>query len=758
MRKFVLRSLLVAALAIGASGIGQANAAPRAASTPPPTQSQGSTFVPVNPTRVLDTRNRTGFCGTLGDGPNNGCYLALGSIVPATATAVVLNVTGTNPSTGTYVTVTPQPGNGLSLSNLNLGPGETRANQVTVALSPYRSVSFTNFVGTVDLIADLDGYYVSDSSGAGFTSLSPTRVLDTRNGSGPVTAGSTVTVDLSGQVPAGATAVTVNLAATDVTKGTYVTAYPAGAGGPPLASSINLVPGDTRANLVTVALSADRKVTFYNFTGSVDLVVDLAGYYQSGTGTSFYSYTPTRVLDTRDNNGNPTSNTLGPDTRMAMDTSRWLPPSAQAVVFNFTGTNTTAGTYLTAYPDGTSRPVASNVNLAPGQTVPNLTVVAIGSDHKIDLYNFAGNTDVLADVAGYFAPPPTLCTSQCLYAWGRNSSHGSLAQGTTGGSADTIQQVPVLSGVTAVSSGGDGGLALRSDGTVWAWGQNLTKYGPVPNGFNSGFDALPRQITGLPASKAVAGSSVNGAALATDGTVWVWGQYYGSAAQAAPIQAPGLTNIVAVAADGISILALRNDGTVWVWGANDYDVYNNGSGYLSPTPVQVPGLSGITSIALSNSWGMAVDNNGAVWEWGDVTAVGFPGQGLSQVPGLTGMSLAAPNFQTGYAVRKSDGTVWAWGNGTWGQLGNGTTSNSATPVEVSGLSGVTSIAAGFDYSAVALKSDGTLWNWGTGLYGPPSNPGGSSSSSTVPVQIPDVSGATAIATTPLGTNYAVLPS
>ncbi|MFL6166881.1 MAG: hypothetical protein ACJ710_11380, partial [Ornithinibacter sp.] len=159
--------------------------------------------------------------------------------------------------------------------------GQTVANLVTVALGAGNRVTLYNSAGTVDLVADLAGYYTPDA-GAGFTAVSPVRVLDTRTGVGAPTAkvgaGGTVSVTIPG-LPAGATAVTMNVTATRPTATSFVSVYPGGTARPG-ASTLNVVAGQTVANLVTVALGAGNRVTLYNSAGTVDLVADLAGYYR----------------------------------------------------------------------------------------------------------------------------------------------------------------------------------------------------------------------------------------------------------------------------------------------------------------------------------------------------------------------------------------------------------------------------------------------------------------------------------------------
>ncbi|OLR93134.1 hypothetical protein [Actinokineospora bangkokensis] len=230
---------------------------------------------------------------------------------------------------------------------------------------------------------------------ARFTPLVPQRVLDTRTAGGPVGPGGTTTLDLSARVPAGASAVVLNLTALTGAEGGFVTAYPAGTGRPQV-SNLNAPAGSVRPNAVTVALGATRAVTLYNQAGNTHLVVDLAGYYKPATGSYYTATTPTRVLDTRQ------SAAVGPREVVAVATG--VPAGATAVTLTVTGIGGAAGTYVTAYPGGSARPEASNLNLAPGQVAANLVTVPVGPGGRVDLFNLAGSTHLVVDVAGFYTP------------------------------------------------------------------------------------------------------------------------------------------------------------------------------------------------------------------------------------------------------------------------------------------------------------------------------------------------------------------
>jgi hypothetical protein len=244
----------------------------------------------------------------------------------------------------------------------------------------------------------------STAVGSPFTAVSPVRVLDTRNGtggvSGPIGPNSTAVLDLSGRLPASATAAVLNVTGTEPTANTYVTVFPHGSS-LPTASNLNLVAGQTRPNLVTVAVGADRRVDLYNHVGTVHLVADLTGYYASDSRSKYTQLSPSRVHDTRwYSDIGPT----GPNGVTTINLQHRVPASATAVIFNLTVTEPTAATYVTAFPHGSARPVASNANVTAGETVANLVTIALGTNQQVDLYNHAGYAHLIVDLAGFYTP------------------------------------------------------------------------------------------------------------------------------------------------------------------------------------------------------------------------------------------------------------------------------------------------------------------------------------------------------------------
>ncbi|HET7489529.1 MAG TPA: hypothetical protein VFJ85_16500 [Acidimicrobiales bacterium] len=265
------------------------------------TVSPGSRFNPLPPARVLDTRVPTGVCSpspcaAIGAGGTLGVQITGQGGVPATGvTAVVMNVTVTQPTAASVLTVYPSDAALPTASNLNYTAGQTVPNLVTVKLGADGKVNVWNAFGSVHVIADVAGWYGTAGSTAGsrLYPITPARVLDSRSGSGigvcnpgpcaTLGANGTLTLQVAGQggVPAtGATAVVLNVTVTNPTAASFLTVYPSDAV-LPNASNLNYSAGQTVPNQVVVKLGADGALNLWNFQGSVDVVVDVAGWFNT---------------------------------------------------------------------------------------------------------------------------------------------------------------------------------------------------------------------------------------------------------------------------------------------------------------------------------------------------------------------------------------------------------------------------------------------------------------------------------------------
>ena len=440
------------------------------------------------------------------------------------------------------------------------------------------------------------------------------------------------------------------------------------------------------------------------------------------------------------------------------------------------------GNPVTTDQRGVTRPQGTACDIGAFELIQTLQSEAWGYNNDGELGNgMTTDSDIpvhvntlsaLTAIAGGDYHSLALRSDGTVWTWGENA-YGELGNDTLSGSDTPVQVLGPggsghLTGIVAIAGIGFHSLALRSDGTVWAWGDN--GYGQLGNGTTTNSET-PVQVVGpggsgyLTGIVAIAGGLYHSLALRSDGTVWTWGyNYYGAPTNSeTPVQVVGpggsgfLTGIVAVAGGSTDSLALRNDGTVWAWGYNEYGELGNGTFTTSGTPVQVVGpggsgyLTGIVAIAGGSVHSLAVRSDGTVWAWGyneygqlgngALTTSDTPVQVLG--PGgsgyLTGMVAVAGAVYHSLALR-SDGTVWAWGNNAYGELGNGTFAESETPVQVSGLSGVVAIAGG-DYHSLALAPPGATKLAQTISF-TQAAPGTASYNSTFPVAAQSTSGLT----------------
>ncbi|WPB80239.1 MopE-related protein [Archangium violaceum] len=280
----------------------------------------------------------------------------------------------------------------------------------------------------------------------------------------------------------------------------------------------------------------------------------------------------------------------------------------------------------------------------------------------------------------------------------------------------------------AISAGNYFTLALRSDGTVWAWGQNAD--GQLGDGTTIA-RAAPTRVTGLPAIKAISAGKNHSLALGMDGTVWAWGQNTSgqlgdgttSPRRLTPLSVSIPGGAIAIAGGLTHSLAVGADGKVYAWGNNAYGQLGDGTTLNRLTPVPVT-LTGTRATAVSAGWyhSMALGANGKVWTWGRDNN-GQLGDGAT-ANRLAPYQVSLPSDATsisagGYhsLALLVTGSVWAWGNNTYGQLGNGLTATTqSVPVQTSLVGTTVSMAAG-GYHSLAIDSTGTAWAWGFNTKG-----------------------------------------
>jgi hypothetical protein len=392
-------------------------------------------LVPVTPTRILDTRSAH-LTGIDQAGPiSSNSTVALqvlgrGGVPSAGVSAVELNLTVTDTTASGFLTAYSGTGSLPNASNLNWTRATTVANAAFVPVGSNGKVSLhVSCCGTSQLIADVAGYVVAGTPtvpGA-FVPVAPGRALDTRAGkqigvphAGPESTGTTLTVNLAGHngVPAGSAtpiAAVLNVTVTQPTGSGYVTVFPAATALPGV-SNVNYTAGQTVANLVVVPLNDGAVSLHVTTTGTVQLIADVAGYFTNGSGSNpvgvYQSITPTRLVDTRPNEGGHGALTAGTTLTLQVANGNNGTPFAgtvSAVVLNVTATGPTKPGYLSVYAAGPApNPLTSSVDYAPGQTVANLVVAPVAANGEVDIkVSGLGQTNVVADVFGYFSAPPS---------------------------------------------------------------------------------------------------------------------------------------------------------------------------------------------------------------------------------------------------------------------------------------------------------------------------------------------------------------
>jgi alpha-tubulin suppressor-like RCC1 family protein len=384
-----------------------------------------------------------------------------------------------------------------------------------------------------------------------------------------------------------------------------------------------------------------------------------------------------------------------------------------------------------------------NVKFAQVQGLSNVVAVSAGLHYSLAArsdgtvwawgqgYNNIPNQIVgLTDVTAVLARDSSyvLKSNGTVWAWGSNYA-GQLGDGSTT-TRTTPVQVSGLSGVEELTGGSVHVVARKSNGTVYAWGSN--SYGAVGDGTNTNRN-VPTQLTSLSGIVKVSSRASHNMAVKNDGTLWSWGQNtYGTLGddttinRNSPVQVQGLSNVMDVSAGSNYVLALKTDGTVWVWGQRIAVVGSPADLTLQKTPVQINGIANVMTISTGAYHAIALKTDDTVWAWGDnqyeqlglgTTACRFvpmPFYGVSNVISVKGGR--KDDIMSHNLALKADGTIVAWGDNTYGQLGDNSTTFRMQPVQVQNLSGVTSIAIGYRHN-LALKSDGTVWLWGNGYAG-----------------------------------------
>jgi len=319
-----------------------------------------------------------------------------------------------------------------------------------------------------------------------------------------------------------------------------------------------------------------------------------------------------------------------------------------------------------------------------------------------------------------------------LWAWGYGIN-GELGLGNTTNYSSPKQVGSLTSWSKAFTGQQQSSFAIKNDGTLWTWGGN--NLGQLGLGNTTSYSS-PKQVGALANWSQIAvtnGSST--LAIKTDGTLWSWGQGgngmlgFGNVTNySSPKQVGALTNWLKLTtgyAYTAHVLAVKQDNTLWAWGLNTYGNLGLGNTTSYSSPKQVGSLTNWLSIATSYYASYAIKTDGTLWSWGNNT-YGNLGLGNAtqynspkQVGALTNWLSISAGFYGPMAL-KTDGTMWGWGKnsgGCAGRLGSGSVTNYSSPIQIGALTTWSKLSASA-YAGAAIKTDKTLWVWGQGsTYG-----------------------------------------
>jgi alpha-tubulin suppressor-like RCC1 family protein len=335
---------------------------------------------------------------------------------------------------------------------------------------------------------------------------------------------------------------------------------------------------------------------------------------------------------------------------------------------------------------------------------------------NITTYNSPKQVGALTDwkvvKAGNLQRSIAIKADGALWGWGLGQ-FGAIGLGNTT-SYSSPKQVGALTNWAVVTLVGRSSLAVKTDGTLWAWGRsdqgqlglgNLTSY------------SSPVQVGALTAWATVtSGGGYSTFAIKTNGTLWAWGINtngvlgLGNITQySSPVQVGALTNWATVSTSNNRTFATKTDGTMWAWGYGFAGALGLGNTTSYSSPKQIGALTGWSVVSSNNAGASAIKTNGTLWSWGQGSSYGQLGLGNLtdysspvQVGALTNWSILSCKSTSQFAI-KTDGTLWTWGRNQFGQLGLSNSTNYSSPKQIGALTTWVAVSSGGD-SARALKT------------------------------------------------------
>jgi alpha-tubulin suppressor-like RCC1 family protein len=337
-------------------------------------------------------------------------------------------------------------------------------------------------------------------------------------------------------------------------------------------------------------------------------------------------------------------------------------------------------------------------------------------------------------IDGYWVPI-VRTSANVLWSWGfytRSNLRGnSLGNNTAFFSMSPVSVVGGFADWCQIKSGTFHSLAIRSNGTLWTWGNNC--FGVLGDGTTINRSSPVSVLGGFTDWCQVNGDICHSLALRSNGTLWSWGinntGQLGDGttiSRSSPVSViGGITDWCRVSTNNSHSLAIRSNGTLWSWGNNRFlsnatGQLGDGNGISRSSPVSVVGgFTDWCQVSASRYRTLAIRSNGTLWSWG----IGTNGDGtnisrsspVSVVGGFTDWCQVTASISHSLALR-SNGTLWSWGSGSQGVLGDGTVITRSSPVSVlGGFTDWCQVSVGNTHN-FALRSNGTLWSWGRNCF------------------------------------------
>ena len=344
--------------------------------------------------------------------------------------------------------------------------------------------------------------------------------------------------------------------------------------------------------------------------------------------------------------------------------------------------------------------------------------------------NFSGPEGDLTEI--YLSEPDILerYVGNQLWTWGDNTD-GQLGDNSINPKSSPVQTVSGGTNWKQVAAGGNSTTAIKTDGTLWTWGSNT--YGQLGDNSITHRSSPVQTVSGGTNWKQVSCSREDfTAAIKTDGTLWLWGWNNEGqlgdntiTSKSSPVQTvAGGTNWKQVSFGERHIAAIKTDGTLWLWGLNSSGQLGDNSITHRSSPIQtVSGGTNWKQVSCGGSHTAAIKTDGTLWTWGRNVFSGALGNNstgnrsspVQTVSGGTNWKQVAAGGNSTTAI-KTDGTLWTWGSNTYGQLGDNSITHRSSPVQtVSGGTNWKQVSCNTRNTA-AIKTDGTLWNWGDNTY------------------------------------------